>query len=166
METETSQNQQQQQQQFQGAPQYYQQQYAPVDNLNTFSILHLVKGILTLLFSLFFLFYAFIGGFLSTILEHKVLENPEMPFNPGNIFIIIGVIGFIITVVMGILILLTAKYIKARRNYTFIFVMSIINCLSVPLGTLLGIFTIIEINKPHIKAQFDKKNSISEQFNR
>jgi len=166
METETNQNQNQQQQQFQEAPQYYQQQYAPVDNLNTFSILHLVKGILTLFFSLFFLFYAFMGGFFRTIFENEahLHNNPEMPFNPGNIFIIIGVIGFIITVVMGILTLLTAKYIKARRNYTFIFVMSIINCLSVPLGTLLGIFTIIEINKPHIKAQFDKKEPIPEQF--
>ncbi|WP_405377293.1 hypothetical protein [Nonlabens sp. Asnod3-A02] len=150
-------NQQQQQQQQYGQPsgsQQYQQHYynyMPTDNLSTFATLHLVKGILTILFSLFFLLYMFIG----TAMTFAPMQGDvDMPFHPGNIFVIIGGIGFLITVTIGILTLLAGKYIKERRNYNFIFAIAIINCITGVLGIVLGIFTILDLNKPHVQAQF------------
>lgn len=142
-------SQQQQQQQYQ-QPNYY--QYTPTDNLSTFATLHLVKGILTILFSLFFLLYMFVG---TAMTFGSMNHNQDMPFHPGNIFIIIGAVGFVITVSIGILTLLAGRYIKERRNYNFIFAISIINCITGILGILLGIFTILDLNKPHVKAQFE-----------
>lgn len=125
------------------------------NNLNLFQTLFLIKGIMTLLFSLLFIVYAFIGGFLGNIFEASNDANP-ISFNPGIIFIIIGSIGFIISLVMGILTLLASKYLKEIKNYNFIFVVAVLNCLTGILGIVLCIFTIIELNKPLVKELFNK----------
>jgi len=126
------------------------------NNLSTFRILYLVKGILTLAFSLFFVLYAMFGYFFTDLMEQEV-NNSDLPFNPGAIFTIIGIIGFIISLTFGILTLIASKYIKERRSYTFIFVVAILNCLTGILGILLGVFSLIELNKPEIKSLFDKR---------
>lgn len=125
------------------------------NNLNTFHILYLIKGILTLFFSLFFIAYAAFGGFMGKMIEADA-EN-ALPFNPGIIFMVVGIIGFVLCLVVGILTLFAAKFIKEQKNYTFIFVIAILNCLSGMLGIILGVFTLVELNKPEVKALFDKK---------
>lgn len=126
----------------------------PQNNLNTFRILFIVKGILTLLFSLFFLFYAGFGFFFMGMAEFE--NEAEISFNPGIIFIIIGVIGVLLCLALAIVTLLAGKYIKEHRHYNFIFVVAILNCLTGVLGILLGVFTIIELNKPYAKELFER----------
>ncbi len=124
-------------------------------NLNIFKTLFLVKGILNLLMALFFICYALFGGYIVNMAgSGGDLDN--MTFNPAIIFFIIGGVGFVIASVMGVLTLLASKYINEVRNYNFIFVIAILNCLTGILGILLGVFTIIELNKPHIKTLFNK----------
>lgn len=130
------------------------------NNLNTFSILFLVKGILTLCFSIFFIFYIGMGFFFGTIIELDPTEN--LPFNPGILFVIIGGIGLVITITAGILTLLASRYLKAAKHYNFIFAMAIFNCLTGVLGILLGVFTIIELTKPEIKTLFQKTKDTHE----
>lgn len=126
------------------------------NNLNTFKILFLIKGILTLCFSLFFLFYAGLGVFFSRIPEFANNAEP-MPFNPGDIFFYIGVVGFVITVVLGTLTIIASNYIDKKQNYTFVFVVAIVNVLTGVLGILLAVFTLIELTKPAVKELFGKK---------
>lgn len=126
------------------------------NNLSTFSTLFLVKGILTLCFSIFFILYGCIGMIIGESGEWSH-ETNSLPFNPGLIFIVIGGVGLLICIVMGILTLMASKYLKEAKNYNFIFVLAILNCLTGILGILLGIFTIIELNKPEIKQLFYKK---------
>ncbi len=126
------------------------------NNLDTFRILYLIKGILTLLFSLFFLVYAGMGQLFNTAIKHAD-QTQEIPFEFGWIFIIIGGIGFIFSIALGILTLLASKYIKQVKNYNFIFAMAIVNCLTGILGILLGVFTLIELTKPEIKALFKEE---------
>ena len=126
------------------------------NNLDTFKILFLIKGILTLFFSIFFLFYAGMGAFFTEVIKNTNATDP-MPFNPGYIFLVIGMVGFIISITMGILALLASKYIKEQRNYTFIFVVAIVNAITGILGILLAVFTLIELSKPHIKELFQEK---------
>lgn len=126
----------------------------PANNLSTFRTLHLVYGILIMFFSLFFLGYAFFGNFMFNQIPQEELN--EMPFNPGIIFVIVGVIGFICCLTAGILNLLSSKYMNEQRNYSFVFAVAIVNCLTGILGILLGIFTLIEIGKPHVKALLKK----------
>ena len=133
------------------------------NNLNTFRILFLVQGILVLLCSLFFVFYAFMGVFFTDIIESSGEELDTMPFNPGSLFVAIGSIGFFITLALGIVTLFASKYLKEIRNYNFIFVVAILNCFTGVLGILLGVFTLVELNKPHVKALFNSVEAESFQ---
>ena len=127
------------------------------NNLSLFRTLFLVKGILTLCFSLFFILYGGMGLFFaSTIAAND--SNVDLPFNFGYIFVIFGAIGLILCIAFGILTLLASKYLKEIKNYQFIFVVAIINCLTGILGILLGVFTLIELNKPEVKQLFNKTN--------
>jgi len=124
------------------------------NNLNTFRILFLIKGILTLCASIFPLIYAFFGMFMfSEIAKH----DQNMPFNPGIILLIFGVFGFLLLIALGILDIIASKRLDEARSYQFIFVVAIVSCVTGGLlGILLGIFTLIEIRKPHVKVLFDK----------
>ncbi|MCA0154500.1 hypothetical protein [Winogradskyella vincentii] len=126
------------------------------NNLNTFSVLFLIKGILTLCFAIFFMFYAGLGFFVTSAVELD--QSNDMPFNPGIILIVIGAIGLIITVTVGILTILASSYLKSIKNYNFIFAMAVVSCLTGILGILLGVFTLIELSKPEIKQMFENNN--------
>ena len=125
------------------------------NNLNTFRTLYLVKGILNLLFVLFFLAYGVFGLFIMNGDQFKV---DNIGFNPGVLLIVIGCVGAFIAFIFGILTLMVPKYLKETRNYNFILVVAILNCLTGVLGILLGVFTIIELNKPEVRKLFNKEN--------
>ena len=127
------------------------------NNLGTYRILFLVKGILTLSVALLFLLYVGLGFAFTASFE---INNHNEPFNPGILFIVIGGIGLIISVTFGVLTLMASKYLKEVKNYNFIFTVAIINCLTGVLGILLGVFTLIELSKPEVKALFYPSESL------
>lgn len=121
------------------------------NNLDTFKILFIIKGILTMLFSLLPIFYIFLGSFIFA--RHSYDQGPQMV---GSIMVIIGVLVFLFIITIGILSLLAGVYLGKRTHYTFIFIIAILNCFTGILGIVLGIFTLIELNKPQVKSQFEK----------
>ncbi|MEW4925669.1 hypothetical protein [Algibacter sp. 2305UL17-15] len=133
------------------------------NNLNTFRILYLIKGILTLCFSLFFILYGLFGYFFSESIEFSD-STDGMPFSLdvlifssiGLIMMVISAIGIFLSIILGTLTLLASKYIKDLKNYNFIFAIAIVNCLTGVLGILLGVFTLVELTKPEIKQLFNK----------
>ena len=73
----------------------------------------------------------------------------------GWLFVIIGGMAVLIGWTMAILMFFAGKSLSERRRYNFVFVMACIGCLSVPLGTALGVFTIIVIQRSSVKALFE-----------
>lgn len=135
----------------------------PSNNLGLFKTLYLVKGVLTLCFSLFFILYGLFGYiFIESIKIDDTTDGPPFALDfifatsIGLIFVIIAIIGVMICVIFGILTLMASKYLKEVKNYNFIFVIAILNCLTGILGIVLGIFTLIELNKPEVKKLFHK----------
>lgn len=126
----------------------------PTNNLSTFRILFLIKGILTLAFSLLPLIYVGMGVYLGSA-EFAEANNPP-PINIGMIVVLIGIAVFIFIVTIGVLTLLASKYLNEIRNYNFIFAIAIVSCLTGILGILLCVFTLIELSKPEVKALFEK----------
>lgn len=126
------------------------------NNLNLFKTLFLVYGIFLLVFSLFPLIYVFMGGVFFALPEFNEIDN-ELPFNPGIIFIVFGLIGFAILIALGIVAIKASKHIGNTTNYNFVLVASILICFTGLMGMLLGIFSIIEINKPEVKQLFPSK---------
>ncbi len=126
--------------------------YQP-NNLNTFKILFIIKGVFSILLAFFALAYGLFG---MAIFSEISKQEPNIPFNFGSIFMIVGLIGFTFALTLGILDFLAARSLDKRTNYNLIFVTSILSALTGILGILLCIFTLIEISKPHVKALFNK----------
>ncbi len=77
---------------------------------------------------------------------------------------IVGIIGVVMGIVMVplfILHLFAAAGLKKRSRYTLILVVSGLACLSFPLGTALGVFSIIVLMRPSVKALFAAKGGVA-----
>ncbi|MBA2116503.1 hypothetical protein [Bremerella alba] len=73
----------------------------------------------------------------------------------GVLFIVIGTLIIVTFWVIAFCLYLSGSYLKAHNNYTFCLVMSGIICISFPLGTALGVFTIVVLVRPSVKRLFD-----------
>jgi len=123
------------------------------EQLNLLAIFHYVVGGLALLFSFFPLFYSVIGGFLLYAAEHPTNQEPPPAFL-GWIFIVLGAVFFLAGVTMAICILIAGRCLSRRKRYSFTLVIACIECLFVPFGTILGVFTIVALSRESVKALF------------
>ncbi|ARN76965.1 hypothetical protein BST97_02530 [Nonlabens spongiae] len=131
--------------------------YPAHNNLNTLATMHLIYGILSSLSSLFFIFYIFMGAALSDQIMRDSSSTP--PFDVSVIFIIIGSVGIFFCILKAIFNFLSSSYLRKAKNFNFVFATEIINCISGVLGIVLGIFTFVEIHKPHVKELFHRNRS-------
>ena len=76
----------------------------------------------------------------------------------GLMFIIMAVIFITLGWTVSALNFYAGRSLKEKRNYTFCFVMSCINCTFMPLGTVLGVFGIIILLRDSVKNLFQDKN--------
>ncbi len=132
------------------------------NNLSLFKTLFLVKGLLGIFGFLFGLIYAGFGMFMGSTVGafQNAFQDPSLAagpnFNPGYIFLVIGGFIALLFAVISTLNFLASSYIGKQKNHSFIFVVSILNCLTGILGILLGIFAIIELQKAEVKALFEE----------
>jgi hypothetical protein len=126
------------------------------EQLNLLAIFHYVVGGLAALFSVFPLFYSVIGGFLLYAAEHPGPNNQEPPAFLGWIFIVLGVTFFLAGITMAICILIAGRCLSRRKAYSFALVIACIECLFVPFGTILGVFTIVTLSRESVKALFER----------
>jgi hypothetical protein len=73
----------------------------------------------------------------------------------GWIFIAVAGVLMVALWIMAILLFLAARNLALHRRPTFCFVVACICCLQVPLGTILGVFTILVLSRPSVKALFE-----------
>lgn len=64
-------------------------------------------------------------------------------------FLLIGTIAF--------LYFLSGRFLARQKNYWYSFVIACIECLSFPIGTALGVFTIIVLLRPSVKELYGIK---------
>ena len=55
---------------------------------------------------------------------------------------------------LAIAIFLAGRFLTRRAHYMYCFVVAAIECLLMPFGTILGVFTIIVLVRPSVKALF------------
>lgn len=70
------------------------------------------------------------------------------------LYLIIAVIGAVISGAMAWLYFKSADCIKKRQSKTLIYVAAALACTNAPLGLALGIYTFVLLERPSIKALF------------
>ena len=67
---------------------------------------------------------------------------------------------------MAICIFIAGRSLALRKRYSFALVIACIECLFVPFGTILGVFTIIVLSRESVKAFFADNADFSLKFAR
>jgi hypothetical protein len=126
------------------------------EHLKLLSIFHFILAALGL-FGIAFLA-------LHLVLMSAIFTNPEMWKNSKNgpppeiLFkLMLGGYAFGVVVILtgGFLNLLSGLFIRKRRHRMFSIISGGLNCLHVPFGTLLGVFTILILSRDSVRKIYE-----------
>lgn len=141
--------------------------YSPVQNsvdaghIKLLSIFHFVMAGLTALFACFPIIHVVLGVLMvsgklaQTVPPTTGPTLPPVPSEIGYLFIVMGSVALLLGWTMAILMLIAGVKLGRHRSRTFCIVVGAVECLFIPFGTLLGVFTIIVLAKDSTKALFD-----------
>ena len=126
------------------------------EHLRLLAIFHYIVAGLAALFSFFPLLYTAMGAFFIWVANHP---NPKQTGEPppellGWIFIAGGSFFFLLGLTMAVCILIAGRSLAMRKRYLFAFVIACVECIFMPFGTVLGVFTIIALSRESVKALF------------
>lgn len=80
----------------------------------------------------------------------------EFPRFIGLMFAVIGGAMFVFGQLIAWMTIYSARQLQLRRNWTFSFVVACIQCMFLPIGTALGIFTILVLNRDTVKETYER----------
>lgn len=131
------------------------------EHLQLLAIFHYVVAGLAALFSFFPLLYTTVGTVFIFAARHGTAKLGEdlPPEFLGWIFAVIGSLLFLIGIAMAICILIAGRSLALRKRYSFAFVMACIECLFIPFGTILGVFTIVVLSRESVRELFSTANA-------
>ncbi|MBK8432433.1 MAG: hypothetical protein IPL28_14565 [Chloroflexi bacterium] len=118
-------------------------------NLQLITTFHYIVAGLGALMGCFPILHLTIG--LSFLFGDPIPESPDEPFPMrlfGLMFTLIPLLIMLSFWGYSILTAMSGYYIQQRQRRTFSIVMAAINCAFFPFGTVLGVFTILLLNKP------------------
>lgn len=129
-------------------------------HLRLLSIFHYVDAGLTALFSCFFLIHT-VMGLLMVFWPDSMGGKPgdQPPQVIGWMFTCMGGGMFLAGQAMAVFTALAGRFIARRTRYWFIFVMACIQCAFFPIGTALGVFTIMVLSRESVKSLFPDRLS-------
>jgi hypothetical protein len=131
------------------------QQILDNEHLKLLSIFHYVKGGITALFACIPIIQVVFGLVLIVAPRLFGHGSDQPPAFLGWLFVILGFFIIFLGWTVAVLVLIAGRCIARRRHYTFCFVVACLECLSVPFGTVLGVFTILVLNRQSVKALFN-----------
>ena len=128
------------------------------EHLKLLSIFHYVVGGLSGLFSLFPIFHLVFGLFLIFVPEEFVGKGDPSPVFFGWMFVIFAAVFISIGLIFAAFIIAAGRFLAKRRHYMFCLVMGGVECIFIPFGTVLGVFTIILLVREPVKQLFSANN--------
>ena len=124
-------------------------------HLKLLSIFHYVVGGITALFSCFPIFHLIFGlTFLTGGFDIPADEGPPVMLF-GLLFTIIPALIILTGWALAILIIVAGYFLSTRKHHTFCLVVAGLECIIMPFGTVLGVFSIIVLVRPSVKTLFE-----------
>jgi hypothetical protein len=124
------------------------------EHLRLLSIFHYVLGGFSAFFALFPVIYLILG--LVFILAPGSFgdKGEPPPAFVGWFLVIFGIAFITVGWIFAAFVFTTGRFLGRRRHYLFCLVMAGVECIFMPLGTILGVFTIIVLMRESVKALF------------
>ena len=131
-----------------------------VQHLRYLTIGHYIGSAITALFACFPLIHLSIG--LIFLLKPPVTEGGEQ--FPAQLFgLMFAMIGGALVLcgwALAALIFVAGRSLAARKRHTFCVVVAALCCAFFPFGTALGVFTILVLTRPTVKAMFQRQPAL------
>ncbi|HTA92164.1 MAG TPA: hypothetical protein VK745_21440 [Polyangiaceae bacterium] len=126
------------------------------EHLRLLSIFHYVMAGLACLLPLFSLMYIGMGVLMlsgklpssSPGGAHSDLIGGWLIICGGGVFFLVGAVGATLNILAG-------RALAKRERKTLCLVVACLNCVHMPLGTLLGVFTLVVLARPSVQALFN-----------
>jgi hypothetical protein len=134
-----------------------QQQILDNEHLRLLSIFHYVLGGLAALFACFPIIHLVIGLVLIFAPQKFGPGSNQPPVFLGWLFVILGSCFILVGWTFAALVLIAGRCIAHRNRYTFCFVLACVECLWMPFGPCLGVFTILVLNRQSVRMLIDPK---------
>jgi hypothetical protein len=130
-----------------------------VEHLRLLSIFHYVVGGVAALCALFPILHVFMGIAMVTGRFGDGANPPEARLF-GWFFIAVAAAMILAGIAFAVSMILTGRFLARRVYYTFCFVVAALECIFVPFGTILGVFTIVVLQRPSVKEMFASTNKV------
>jgi hypothetical protein len=127
------------------------------EHLNILKIFHYVFAGIVAAFSCLFVFHIFIGW--SIVFNHSFMGLPvehRPPSEFGWFFIMAGIGAIVCAWSLALLNVYAGRCLSQHKKRPFIFVAAALNCLQMPLGLILGIFTFVVMFRPSVRDLFEE----------
>lgn len=130
-------------------------------NLELLGMFHYIVGGITALISCMPFLHVFMG---LSMLSGKFFEESNGSGPPpimGWMFVVMGGFFIVLGWSMAVCIILAGKKLKQHKNRMYCMVVAGIECVFMPFGTVLGVFTLVALNKDSVKEIFaEQENSL------
>jgi hypothetical protein len=134
-----------------------------LEHLRLLRIFHFVAGGILGFFSCFAMIHIIVGiVFIVSPPSFDGHGSGPPPFF-GWIFLIIGLMVLLAGWTIATLMFLGGKFLGRRTHYTFCFVVAALSCMFSPIGTVLGVFTIVVLSRESVKQLFNGKRNYVER---
>lgn len=96
-----------------------------------------------------------VGMGMTMVFSPQSLGPNHPPEIMGWMFVVTGLVVIAAFWTLGVLLLLKGRFMRGRRRYLYCLVVSGAACAFTPLGTVLGVISIIVLTRPEAKRLFD-----------
>lgn len=134
-----------------------------IAHLNLLSVFHFVgAGFSFLGLGFLFLHYlffrlVFVVPFKAAMSDPKMFQGtnavpaPRPPSWILDLFHWFYVLGALVLIGFAVVNVISALNLRARRNRNFSMVVAGLNCIHIPIGTVLGVFTLVVLSRPSVE---------------
>jgi hypothetical protein len=142
------------------------------NHLEALAIAHYVVGGLVAAMAALFVIWMLIGSLLlaggAAAIAQEAANNmpPQSQADPvafmffptvfGGFFVLMFSLYALFGAAIGVGIIYSGRFLKQQRNYIYSFVVACLLCTSVPVGTILGVFTIVVLSRDSVKCLYGR----------
>jgi len=125
------------------------------EHLKLLSIFHYVVGGMAALFALFPIIHLVFGLFILLAPESFDNKGEPAPAFIGWLFVLFPAVFIVIGWTFAAFVFAAGRFLAQRKHYLFCMVMAGVECMFMPIGTVLGVFTIIVLMREPVKQLFN-----------
>ena len=135
-----------------------------LEHLRLLSIFHYVVAGLIALFGSFPILHLVIGLTFLFSPDSVMASGGTEKWLFGVMFTVIPGIIIAMSWLTAFMMATAAARLRQQRSHTFCLVMAAIACCFAPLGTVLGVFTILVLSRPSVRSLFSENDALASAF--